>query len=103
MAPPGLHVKILNPKFNILMCWSAPCMAATTISVWMYELLPLWTKASVKCKCNYGDTLQVLLLALCAYVGIETGLVLEPLSLQLVKIFSLFSTDKYKHTLTFIF
>ena len=37
---PGRHVqvslgKMLNPKW-ILMCWSAPCMAATTISVWMY-------------------------------------------------------------------
>ena len=37
---PGLHVeaslgKILNPKL-LLMCWSAPCMAATAISVWMY-------------------------------------------------------------------
>ena len=36
---PCLHVevslsKILNPKL-LLMCWSAPCMAAT-ISVWMY-------------------------------------------------------------------
>ena len=34
---PRLHVKVslgktLNPKL-ILMCWSAPCMAATTISV----------------------------------------------------------------------
>ena len=26
--------KILNPKL-LLMCWMAPCMAATTISVWM--------------------------------------------------------------------
>ena len=38
--PPGLHVevslvKILNPKL-LLMCWSASCMAATTISVWKY-------------------------------------------------------------------
>ena len=37
---PGLHVevslgKILNPKL-LLMCWLAPCIAATTISVWMY-------------------------------------------------------------------
>ena len=37
---PCLHVKvslgkILNPKL-FLMCWLAPCMAATAISVWMY-------------------------------------------------------------------
>ena len=42
-SSPGLHVevslgKMLNPKL-LLMCRSAPCMAATTISVWMYELL----------------------------------------------------------------
>ena len=41
--PPGLHVKmslgkILSPKL-LLMCWHAPCMAATAISVCMYELL----------------------------------------------------------------
>ena len=34
---PGLHVevslgKILNPRL-LLMCWSAPCIAATAISV----------------------------------------------------------------------
>ena len=37
---PGLHVKvslgkILNPKL-LLMSWSAPCIAATSISVWMF-------------------------------------------------------------------
>ena len=37
---PGLYDKvslgkILNPTL-LIMCWSAPCMAATTISVWMY-------------------------------------------------------------------
>ena len=37
---PGQHVKvslckILNPKL-LLVCWLAPCMAATTISVRMY-------------------------------------------------------------------
>ena len=36
---PGVHVevslgKILNSKL-LLMCWSAPCMKATTISVWI--------------------------------------------------------------------
>ena len=36
---PGVHVevslgKILNSKL-LLMCWSAPCMTATTISVWI--------------------------------------------------------------------
>ena len=40
---PGLHVevslgKILNPKL-LVMCWSAPCMAAATVRVWMNELL----------------------------------------------------------------
>ena len=40
---PGLHVevslgRILNPNL-LLMCSLTPCMAATTISVWMYELL----------------------------------------------------------------
>ena len=39
----GLHVKvslgkILNPKL-LLMCWSAPCVAAAAIGVEMYELL----------------------------------------------------------------
>ena len=36
----GLHVEVsLGKKLNLkllLMCWSAPCMAATSISVWMY-------------------------------------------------------------------
>ena len=41
--PLVLHVEvslgeILNPKL-LLMCWSAPCMAATAISECMYELL----------------------------------------------------------------
>ena len=49
---PGLHVKvslgnILTPKL-LLMCWSAPCMAATTISVCMNYCKLLWTKASAK-------------------------------------------------------
>ena len=39
-SPSGLHVevsfgKILNTKLH-LMCWSAHCIAAITISVWMY-------------------------------------------------------------------
>lgn len=37
--------------------WAAPpqsCMAATTISIWMYELLSLWTKTSDKYpKCKF--------------------------------------------------
>ena len=55
---PGLHVevslgKILNPKL-VLVCWSAPCMAATTISGCIDCCKSLWTKASAKyptCKC----------------------------------------------------
>ena len=32
--------KILNPKL-FLMCWSAACMAAATISIWMYVWITL--------------------------------------------------------------
>ena len=42
ISSPSLHVevslvKILKPK-RLLMCWSAPCLAATAISQCMYEL-----------------------------------------------------------------
>ena len=55
----GLHVevslgKILKPKL-LLMCWSGPCMAPTSISVCMSYCKSLWTKASDKCpkgKCS---------------------------------------------------
>ena len=48
---PGLDVKVSlgkvrNPKL-LLMCWSAPCMAAATVCLWMFKLL--WTKVSAKC------------------------------------------------------
>ena len=50
-SSPGLHVevsfcKILNPKL-LLMCWLSPCMAATAISVWMYELLEVALDKSI--------------------------------------------------------
>ena len=59
---PGLHVevslgKILIPKL-LLMCWPAPCMAATTISVWVYVWItvsiigPKHLLSALKCKCN---------------------------------------------------
>ena len=59
---PGLHVevsfgKILNPKL-LLMCRSAPCVAATTISVWMYAWITLTCFGqkhllnAPKCKCK---------------------------------------------------
>ena len=52
---PGLHGEvslgeILNPEL-LLMCWSAPCMAATVIRVWMY----VWITVShfgQRCKCT---------------------------------------------------
>ena len=59
---PGLHVevslgKILNPKL-LMTCWSAPRVAATAVSVWMYVCMryckSLWTKASAKCPKMYN-------------------------------------------------
>ena len=52
---PGLHVEVSlgNPKL-LLMCWSALCMAATTISLWMYVCIKLlWTKA-LESECRYN-------------------------------------------------
>ena len=52
-SSPVLHVnvslgKTLNPKLP-LMCWLAPCLAATTISLCMNYCKSLWTKASARC------------------------------------------------------
>ena len=62
----GLHVKVVKAKVSLgkilnlkllLMCWLAPCVAATAISVWMHIWICmyvcnycklLWTKASAK-------------------------------------------------------
>ena len=45
---PGPHVEVSHRSSC---CWSAPCMAATTITVWMYacmnSCMSLWTKASL--------------------------------------------------------
>ena len=74
---PVLHVevflgKILNPRL-LLMCWSAPCMTATTTSVWTYVWINLsrfgqrcllkavnvmWMNNSVVCR-NMGWSLFV--------------------------------------------
>ena len=50
---PGLHVEVflgktLNPKLH-LMCWSAPCTAATAISECLNYCMLLWTKVVAKC------------------------------------------------------
>ena len=51
---PGLHVKVSmgkipNPKL-LLMCWLAPCMAAT--SVWMNYCRLFWTKRLLNVNVN---------------------------------------------------
>ena len=71
---PGLHdkvslCKILNPKL-LLMCWSAPCTAATAINVWMYVWITV-SQFRQKCLLN-ALKLSFFLTHSVVFIGIRT-------------------------------
>ena len=61
---PCLHAresldKVLNPKL-LLMCWSALCIAATAISVWMFLWITVSGFRCPKCKINAAKNREIL-------------------------------------------